>query len=284
MKKSYLLYLGVLIFGVPSISFANETYLQDEINQLKDDIVVIQRQLYRDKNDTTAPAESVSTFQIKLGEYDQMIRDMNGKVESFEYRINNIEKKLEMIDKDIELRFEQMKRNAEISTPISTQNSLNFSLSVRISNCSLLPKHGIPSFSQEKPKAPEGVKAKDLYENALNDLKANKLNDAEKKFSQFLGSFADDKLAGNAQYWLGEVYYKQQNFAKAAVAFKDGYSKYPDGSKGPDCLLKLGLTMKALDKKTEACTAFVNLPKVFDNVNSEIANRAKKEAEALACK
>jgi tol-pal system protein YbgF len=257
MKKSYLLYLGVLIFGVPSISFANETYLQDEINQLKDDIVVIQRQLYRDKNDTTAPAESVSTFQIKLGEYDQMIRDMNGKVESFEYRINNIEKKLEMIDKDIELRFEQMKRNAEISTPISTQ---------------------------EKPKAPEGVKAKDLYENALNDLKANKLNDAEKKFSQFLGSFADDKLAGNAQYWLGEVYYKQQNFAKAAVAFKDGYSKYPDGSKGPDCLLKLGLTMKALDKKTEACTAFVNLPKVFDNVNSEIANRAKKEAEALACK
>ena len=94
MKKSYLLYLGVLIFGVPSISFANETYLQDEINQLKDDIVVIQRQLYRDKNDTTAPAESVSTFQIKLGEYDQMIRDMNGKVESFEYRINNIEKKL----------------------------------------------------------------------------------------------------------------------------------------------------------------------------------------------
>ena len=257
MKKSYLLYLGVLIFGVPSISFANETYLQDEINQLKDDIVVIQRQLYRDKNDTSAPAESVSTFQIKLGEYDQMIRDMNGKVESFEYRINNIEKKLEMIDKDIELRFEQMKRNTEISTPISTQ---------------------------EKPKAPEGVKAKDLYENALNDLKANKLNDAEKKFSQFLGSFADDKLAGNAQYWLGEVYYKQQNFAKAAVAFKDGYSKYPDGSKGPDCLLKLGLTMKALDKKTEACTAFVNLPKVFDNVNSEIANRAKKEAEALACK
>ena len=257
MKKSYLLYLGVLIFGVPSISFANETYLQDEINQLKDDIVVIQRQLYRDKNDTTAPTESVSTFQMKLGEYDQMIRDMNGKVESFEYRINNIEKKLEMIDKDIELRFEQMKRNTDISAPIS---------------------------AQEKPKAPEGVKAKDLYENALNDLKANKLGDAEKKFSQFLGSFADDKLAGNAQYWLGEVYYKQQNFAKAAVAFKDGYSKYPDGSKGPDCLLKLGLTMKALDKKTEACTAFVNLPKVFDNVNSEIANRAKKEAEALACK
>lgn len=256
MKKYSLLYLGLSLLTTTSYAFANDAYLQDEINQIKDDIVVIQRQLYRDKNDSTAPTESVSTFQIKLGEYDQMIRDMNGKVENFEHRISTIEKKLEMIDKDIELRFEQMKRNNPT----------------------------VATTSQELPKAPSGVKAKDLYEEALNDLKANKLNDAEKKFSQFLGSFADDKLAGNAQYWLGEVYYKQQNFAKAAVAFKDGYSKYPDGSKGPDCLLKLGLTMKALDKKTEACTAFVNLPKVFDNVNSDITNRAKKEAEALACK
>ena len=258
MRKSYLLYLGAILLCKPSFSFANDTYLQDEINQIKDDIVVIQRQLYRDKSDTTAPTESVSTFQIKLGEYDQMIRDMNGKVESFEYRIGNIEKKLEMIDKDIELRFEQIKRNIDVATPVASK--------------------------QEAPKAPAGVKAKDLYENALNDLKANKLSDAEKKFSQFLSSFADDKLAGNAQYWLGEVYYKQQNYAKAAVAFKDGYSKYPEGNKGPDCLLKLGLSMKALDKKTEACTAFVNLPKVFNNVNSEISNKAKKEAEALACK
>ena len=108
MRKSYLLYLGAFLLCKPSFSLANDTYLQDEINQIKDDIVVIQRQLYRDKSDTTAPTESVSTFQIKLGEYDQMIRDMNGKVENFEHRISNIEKKLEMIDKDIELRFEQM--------------------------------------------------------------------------------------------------------------------------------------------------------------------------------
>jgi tol-pal system protein YbgF len=139
---------------------------------------------------------------------------------------------------------------------------------------------------QAKPlaTAPKGTDSKKLYENALNDLKANKLADAEVKFSQFLGSFPKDSLAGNAQYWLGEVYYKQQNFAKAAVAFKDGYSKYPEGSKGPDCLLKLGLSMKALNKKAEACTAFTNLPTIFGKANADISARAKKEAEALACK
>lgn len=132
--------------------------------------------------------------------------------------------------------------------------------------------------------APKGIAPKDLYEAALTDLKNNKLTDAETKLNQFLTSYPKETLAGNAQYWLGEVYYKQQNFAKAAVAFKDGYSKYPQGAKGADCLLKLGLSMKALGKKEEACTAFVNLPTVFDKVNADIAARAKKEAEALDCK
>lgn len=258
MSKKFLFCLGVLLSGISFSANANDMYMQDELNQIKDDIVAIQRQLYREKNDTTAPQESVSNFQIKLGEYDQMIRDMNGKVENIEYRLNTLEKKMEMFDKDIELRFEQMKKQSN-ATPIAQSN---------------------------KPvaTAPKGTDPKKLYETALNDLKANKLADAETKFSQFLGSFPKDNLAGNAQYWLGEVYYKQQNFAKAAVAFKDGYSKYPEGSKGPDCLLKLGLSMKALGKKAEACTAFTNLPTIFGKANAEISARAKKEAEALACK
>lgn len=258
MNKKYLFCFSVLFSGISFYANASDMYIQDELNQIKDDIVSIQRQLYREKNDTTAPQESVSNFQIKLGEYDQMIRDMNGKVENIEYRLNTLEKKMEMFDKDIELRFEQMKKQTNVSS---------------------MPQQAKPIAT-----APKGTDSKKLYENALNDLKANKLADAEVKFSQFLGSFPKDSLAGNAQYWLGEVYYKQQNFAKAAVAFKDGYSKYPEGSKGPDCLLKLGLSMKALNKKAEACTAFTNLPTIFGKANADISARAKKEAEALACK
>ena len=42
--------------------------------------------------------------------------------------------------------------------------------------------------------------------------------------------------------------------------------------------------MKALGKKEDACTAFVNLPVVFSKANADISARAKKEAEALGCK
>ncbi len=268
MKKIYL--LGALCFCCSINAHAEEQYIQDQINQIKDDIVVIQRQLYRDKNDSTAPKESVSNFQIKLGEYDQMIRDMNGKVENIEFRLKNIEKKMETFDKDIDLRFEQFKKQVT-AAPVP-----------KVSNQKKAAKTATPKTKDVKAAAT--VPAKELYENALTDLKNNKLVDAETKFSQFLTTYSSDALAGNAQYWLGEVYYKQQNFAKAAVAFKDGYSKYPQGTKGPDCLLKLGMSMKALGKKDEACTAFVNLPVVFENISTDISSKAKKEAEALGCK
>ncbi len=271
MKKVYLLCLGLITVLQASTARAEDAYLRDEVEQLKSDIIVIQRQLYRDKNDSTVPQESVSSVQVRMGEYDQMIRDMNGKVEHIEYRLNTLEKKMDMIDKDIELRFEQMKKH--ISSPAAKNDK------------TATPAKGTPATKTgAASKAPAGIAPKELYESALTDLKNNKLKESEEKLVQFLGSYPKDALAGNAQYWLGEVYYKQQNFSKAAVAFKEGYSKYPEGTKGPDCLLKLGLSMKALGKKEEACTAFVNLPTVFGKVNAEISARAKKEAEALGCK
>jgi len=265
MKKVCFLYFGLLLTLPIFNAKADDSLLREEINQLKEDVISIQRQLYRESNDTTAPQESVSNVQVRLGEYDQLIRDINGKVENIEYRLNTLEKKMEMFDKDIELRFSQMKRQAGNNAPVTSS------------------KPAKTSSVDTKAKAPANVSPKDLYEQALNDLKNNKLDDSEQKFSQFLNSYPKDSLAANSQYWLGEIYYKKQDFAKAAVAFKEGYTKYPEGTKGPDCLLKLGLSMKGLNKKEEACTAFTNIPTIFGRVNPDISKRAEDEAKALNC-
>ena len=267
MKKSYLLGLGLVLAANSAFAQADVSYLQEQLNQLRDDMTVVQRQLYRDKNNTTAPQESVSNVQMRLGEYDQLIRDMNGKVENIEYRLNTLEKKMDVIEKDMDLRFSQMSKKVGTASPAPIARPQANNNAKAISAAELKTD----------------VEPKTLYEQALSDLKENKLDDAELKFSQFLNTYPKDSLAENAQYWLGEVYYKKQDFAKSAVAFKEGYSRYPEGTKGPDCLLKLGLSMKALGKKEEACTAFVNLPTIFGRVNPEIASRAKDEAKKLSC-
>lgn len=261
MKKNQLIYLGLFLAYVPLGANAEDFMLRQEVDKLKEDMVIVQRKLYHEKSDAAAPSSSMSNVQMRMGEYDELIRNINGKVENIEYRLNMIEKKLDGYDKDIELRFEQFKKHLTNGEEFNNK-----------------------PIEKIVEKAPTGTNATELYNNARLLLDSNKYKEAEDKFLQFLATFPKDKLAGNAQYWLGEVYYKQQNFEKAALAFYDGYTNYPEGAKGPDCLLKFGLSMKAIGKKDEACKTFVELPKSFEKINPEISNRAKKEAEALGCK
>ena len=51
------------------------------------------------------------------------------------------------------------------------------------------------------------------------------------KYEDIIKQFPSHSLAGNAQYWLGEVYTRQGNLSKATAAFKKGYEKYKNGNK-----------------------------------------------------
>jgi len=124
----------------------------------------------------------------------------------------------------------------------------------------------------------------EIYQSGLTALKANDYQTAEQNFNKIVTQSPNDKLAGNAQYWLGEVYYAQSNFAKSAVTFAKGYQNYKNSAKGADCLFKLGMSMKSLKKKDDACAAFNSLKTEFPAAEAEILKKAADEAKALKCK
>ena len=53
----------------------------------------------------------------------------------------------------------------------------------------------------------------------------------------------------NIQYWLGEVHYARKDFEKAIIEFEPGLKDYPESIKGPDNMLKLGLSFSNMEKK-----------------------------------
>ena len=59
--------------------------------------------------------------------------------------------------------------------------------------------------------------------------------------------------------------------------------KYKNGNKGADSLFKLGMSMKELGKKAEACAAFVSMPKEFPKAETTLTEKAKKQASELKC-
>jgi tol-pal system protein YbgF len=103
--------------------------------------------------------------------------------------------------------------------------------------------------------------AKKAYDAAVAKVKAHDHDGAISALRAFLDAHGDDDLADNAQYWLGEVYYDEKDWARAVVEFRATVDGYPKGNKVPDALLKLGY---CYDKLGQGAKARAALQQVVD--------------------
>lgn len=124
---------------------------------------------------------------------------------------------------------------------------------------------------------------KALYQRAYDDLRQGNYDMAEKDFSSLIEKFPKHDLAGNAQYWLGETYYVRAQYKRAAEAFLGGFTKYANGTKAPDSLLKLGMSLHALGEAEAGCDAFAELGIKFPDAPEAIVKRAEIERRRAGC-
>jgi tol-pal system protein YbgF len=121
------------------------------------------------------------------------------------------------------------------------------------------------------------------YNAAFGLLKQADYPAAEEALKTFVAQHPKDALAGSAQYWLGETYYARGRYAEAASAFAEGYKNYPKGTKSPDELLKLGMSLARANQKQNACVAFSQLDHDFPNPGSSIKEHSVAEKKRLGC-
>ena len=275
----FTLLTSVMLLGANNVMARDA--LQTEIDQLKEDVQVLQRQLYRNQNGET---EQAPTNVVKWGQFDEDLRMMVGKLDEIEYKIKTINERIDMMNKDFDIRFKMLE-----GKPLS---------GVGLGSASFADtKKYAPKVAEGAPSSIVGaaiakgddlpvVKTKsadEIYKQAMQDLNAGKNDLAAQQFTSLMTKFPEHKLAANAQYWLGEAYYAKKDYAKAAVAFGKGLEKYKDGNKGADSLLKLGMSMRELGKKEEACMAFKSLATEFPKAEESVKQKATDFAKALEC-
>jgi tol-pal system protein YbgF len=107
---------------------------------------------------------------------------------------------------------------------------------------------------------------------------------AQQAFQAFIAQNPRDPLASSASYWIGHSYYARGDFQNAAVAYADGYKKYPKGIKAPDTLLDLGKTLAKLDQVPGACATFAQFDKQFGaGATPIIKKQVVQEKTRLRC-
>lgn len=125
--------------------------------------------------------------------------------------------------------------------------------------------------------------AKQLYETAWGYLMQRDYGAAQSAFEDFLTRYPSDSLAGNAQYWLGDVHFVRGEYKAAAGAFLKGYQNYAGNERASDSLLKLAMSLDRLGQKDAACSSFSELTTRFPDAQENVKNRAKSERQRIGC-
>lgn len=96
-------------------------------------------------------------------------------------------------------------------------------------------------------------------------LEEKRYDQAIPEFQDFIANNPNSEYVGNAHYWLGQLFYVQQNYPEAKSHFSTVVSNHADSTKRADCILKLGM-IAAVEGNSAAARRF------FEQVNSEYPN------------
>ncbi|NQX79354.1 MAG: tol-pal system protein YbgF [Hyphomicrobiaceae bacterium] len=121
------------------------------------------------------------------------------------------------------------------------------------------------------------------YESAYNSMLRKDYRSAQSAFTGFLQKYPKSRLAGEAQYWLGETFYMQGHYKSAASTFLRGYKVYPSNPKAPDNLLKLAMSLGRLGQRSSACGFLKEFFVKYPNLSESIRLFARQETRRLRC-
>jgi tol-pal system protein YbgF len=116
------------------------------------------------------------------------------------------------------------------------------------------------------------------YRAAVELVKAGSYVDALAALRAFIQRYPRHDYADNAQYWIGEVFYAQQDYVRALSEFRKVVEVYPRGNKVPDALLKVGYCYQAMGQGEKARAVLEQVVNLYPK--SEPAALAAKRLEA----
>ena len=142
------------------------------------------------------------------------------------------------------------------------------------SNGSVSPGATNPAVSSGPP--PAGAPSADnLYSNGLRDITSGKYDLARSEFQDYLRYYGNTDLAGNAQFYLGEIAYSQKNYDLAVAEYDKVLTSYPHSFKVAPARLKKALANIELGQKATGVRELREIVKRYPGTEEDRRARAK---------
>jgi tol-pal system protein YbgF len=236
--------VGLALLLSPAAFGANKDMvaLQTQVQQLADQLARLQqanderfgamRSLLEQNTDTiNRVSNSLDAISHSL---QTSTADQGGKVDQVSAQVQSLHDSVD------ELKARLAKVSKQLDDMAAAQQNLQSA-----------PQNGQPGQTGQ-PQQPQGPPAPPpdvLYNQAISDYNGAKYKLATQEFGDYIKYYGNTDLAGNAQYYLADIEYRNGNFQQAVQDYDKVLEQYPSGNKAAAAQLKKGYALLQLDQR-----------------------------------
>jgi tol-pal system protein YbgF len=221
--------------------------LQTQVQQLLDMVqrlqttmdtrfAVLQHLAEQTADNANQMSAAVTTLQQKIAvQSDATISKLDaasGQVQALNDSVDELKSRIAKLDKTIQDMQAQLQ---------NTQNPP-------------APQAAAGSGGPGAPSAPQTPPLKETLQAGVRDYNAAKYDVASGEFQDVIHYYPMDDLAGTAQFYLGEIAYRQKSYADAIKAYNAVLEGFPGNTKAPAAQLRKGLSLLQMNKKDAGIT------------------------------
>jgi tol-pal system protein YbgF len=244
MKSLRLLFalLACTLLATPAFSVSKEMIqLQTQVQALQDQMNQMQ-----------------TSFNERMGVMKSLVEQSTDNVNKVAASVNELNQTLQKSHTDNGSRADQLSGqtqalNDSVDELKARMNKITTQLDA-IQSTQQNINNPVPATGQPGQPGPTGAvnqapPADVLYNNALRDYNSGNYQIASQEFGDYLKYYQNTDLAGNAQFYLGDIAYRSGNFADAVKAYDTVIERYPEGNKAAAAQLKKGYALLELGQR-----------------------------------
>lgn len=233
---------------------------------------------------TEQPSETLLSHQVVAAQ-EQSVR-LEVRLSEFEKKIGTLGqlvRKLAKQQNGLEERIERLHRGdgatGKAPSPPRVRSATRPGAQQKTSSPPRRGKSQSAAKARQSISTSSALTAQESYNIAYRSIRARKSEEAILHFRSFLRRFPNNKLAANAQYWLGESYYDLKEYPAALEEFGKVLTRYPNSRKAPDAYYKRALTYLRIKNPSLAALEFEKLIEEFPK--DRLTEKAKSRLRTL---
>lgn len=238
LKTAFVLVAVFWSLSLPASAGTKEQLiqLQTQVQALQDQMARMQQSFDERmgvmRNLVEQTTDSINRMNTSLASLDKgmksQITDSGGKVDQVSTQVQSLQDSVD----------ELKTRLAKVSKQLEDMQAAQQNMAA--------PAGGLPAGGTPQSQVPP---ADVLYNNALRDYNAAKYDLAQQQFVDYMKFYSTTDLAGNAQFYLADILYRQGDFGKAVQEYDKVLEQFPGGNKAAAAQLKKGFALLELGQR-----------------------------------